>query len=59
MSHKTTMTADPREEFELIILTNGDSADTIYSLRPTVRFDGAYDDEFDFETMMISKMMKT
>ncbi len=49
MSHKTTMTADPREEFELITLTSGDSADTIYSLRPTVRFDGAYDDEFDFE----------
>ncbi len=50
MNHKITMTADTQEEFELITLTNGDSADTIYSLRPTVRFDGAYDDEFDYDS---------
>ncbi|HQJ21829.1 MAG TPA: hypothetical protein PK475_00660 [Rectinema sp.] len=50
MNHKIKMTADTQEEFELITLTNGDSADTIYSLRPTVRFDGAYDDEFDYDS---------
>ena len=50
MNHKITMTADTQEEFELITLTNGNSADAIYSLRPTVRFDGAYDDEFDYDS---------
>jgi len=50
MNRKATMTADPQEDFELITLTSGNSADTIYSLRPTVRFDGAYDDEFDYDS---------
>lgn len=50
MTHKTAMTADPPEQFEIITLTSGDSASTIYSLRPSVRFDGAYDDEFDYDT---------